>query len=180
MSKLYEINQQLDELFAFEWSDEFQAFVYPDTGEFYDEEAFQQRMADLQMVKDEILQWMAKKVLNDRSDVDALKQEEKRLADRRKSIERRVDRFLAILDRECGGEKKDLGVATVSYRTSHPLEIIEGNEEDIIAWLEENNHYECLDYIDPKLRKTEITKLIKAGENVPFCKVGDKKNMSLK
>ena len=180
MGKLYEINQQLDELFAFEWSDEFQAFVYPETGEFYDEEAFQQHMADLQLAKDEILQWMAKKILNDRSDIEALKQEEKRLADRRKSIERRVDRFMAILDRECGGEKKDLGVATVSYRASHPLEFNKENIPDIIAWLEENDHDDCLKYADPELRKTEITKLIKSGESVPFCEIGNKQNMSLK
>ena len=59
---------------------------------------------------------LARLDLNARSDVAALKEEEQRLKERRQRAEARKDRLMAVLDRDCGGKKTDLGIATLIYR----------------------------------------------------------------
>ncbi len=54
---------------------------------------------------------------------DRLEAEEKRLKDRRQRMEKRHENLIAILDRECGGQKTDLGVATLCYRKSTRVEV---------------------------------------------------------
>lgn len=177
MSKLYEIAQEIERIQErVEWDGE--QYVDLDTGEIMSEEDLQALFQSLNMDKKEILTWMAKCVINDRAEADALTAEEKRLKARREAKEKRVERFLAILDRECAGEKTDLGVATVSYRASHPLEV--EDDKALISWLESNGYDECVKYADPEIRKADVTKLIKSGVKVPGAKIGDKVNMSLK
>jgi hypothetical protein len=180
MGKLYEINQELTDLFAFEWSDEHSAWIYPDTGEFLTDEEFEARAEKLGMDKQRILEWMAKEILNGRSEAEALKAEVQRLSARKKSIEARCERLLAILDRECGGRKTDLGVATMSYRKSSAVVWDDSNSADIICWLEEHGHDDCLKYSDPEIRKMELKKLMASGVSVPFAEIEERMNGSLK
>lgn len=179
--KLYEINKEIEQLTdSMEWDAEANAWIDVSTGEIVSDEEYQQRLDKLGMDKKEILSWMSKTVLNDRAEMAALKDEEKRLAANRKARERRVERFLRILDRECAGTPQDLGFAKISYRKSEALEIVQGAEADVIAWLEEHEHDDCLKYAEPEIRKDPLKKLIKNGEYVPFAVVMSRNNMSLK
>jgi hypothetical protein len=179
--KLWEINVEIDRILnRVEWDIDAGAFVDPDTGEIMTSEELDAELDRLDMNRDEILQYLAKKVLNIRAEIAGLKPEITRLQEMKKKREKKEERLLAIIDRECKGENKDLGVASFNYRMSHPLEYDPGAVPDIIAWLEENNHDDCLKYAEPEIKKEEIKKLIKAGENVPYCSIADKRNGSLK
>ena len=106
--KLYEVNQLIEGIF--------EQLVDPETGEVVENEALLAQLDSLQMERSRILEYLCKLVLNTRSQMAALKEEEKRLKERRASLERKDIRLMEILDRECGGEKTDCGVATVCYR----------------------------------------------------------------
>lgn len=179
MGKLYEINGELERLnSSMEWNPDMEAWVDVDTGEIVSNEEYEARVAALGLQKKEIMEWMGKSILNDRAEVEMLKAEIGRLRDKVQRHERREERFLWLLDRECAGKKTDLGVCTVNYRVSHPL--VCDDEGALIRWLEKNGHDECLKYADPELRKSDVAKLIKSGVDVPGTRIGDKVNVSLK
>ena len=106
--KLYEVNQAIEGIFDL--------LVDPETGELLPDENLMLQLEALQMERSRILEYLAKLVLNTRSQVAALKEEEKRLKERRAVLERKENRLMDILDRECHGEKTDCGVATICYR----------------------------------------------------------------
>lgn len=89
-----------------------------------DIDAIEQQIMALQMEKKPILIWLAKLVLNTRSEAAAIKAEESRLKKRREHLKKKNERLMKIIDRECAGEKTDLGITIVSYRKSEPLEVI--------------------------------------------------------
>lgn len=180
MGKLYEINQELFSLLCFEWDADHQAWIYPDTGEFMTDEVFQARMKQLNMDKKSILEWIAKEMLNSAGNAGMLKEEKKRLDAGIKREENRYERLRQILERECGGEKTNLGVATFSYRKSEACVFEEKNVPDIIAWLEEHEHDDCLKYSEPEIRKDPLKKLVNSGVNVPYVAVEQRNKGSLK
>ena len=72
---------------------------------------------------------------------------------------------MEILDRECGGEKTDCGVATVCYRKTTKVEV----DDDAVAitWLIDNGHTQCYKVPTPEISKTEVKKLLTAGTEIP-------------
>ena len=72
---------------------------------------------------------------------------------------------MEILDRECGGEKTDCGVATVCYRKTTKVEV----DDDVtaITWLIDNGHTQCYKVPAPEISKTEVKKLLTAGTEIP-------------
>ena len=178
--KLYEINEEVARLQErVEYDPDFDGYVDLDTGEIMTDEELDKLFEDLQMDKYETLCWMAKCRLNDLAEAVAIREEEKRLAARRKRFEKRAERFLEIIDRECYGQPTDFGVASLKYTMSHPLDFPEEKEAEIIKWLEEHGHEDAVK-VEKEIKKSVVTKLIKAGVTVPDCKILDKKNANLK
>ena len=155
--KLYEVNQMIEGIF--------EQLVDPETGEIVENEALLAQLDSLQMERSRILEYLAKLVLNTRSQMAALKEEEKRLKERRASLERKDTRLMEILDRECAGEKTDCGVATVCYRKTTKVEV--GDDTTAVSWLMENGHTQCYRVPAPEISKTEVKKLLAAGTEVP-------------
>ena len=156
--KLYEVNQQLEELLA---------KLEPDaeTGEILaDDDSIFAEIDALQMERKSILEYLAKLVLNSRAEESALKEEEKRLAERRKRIEKKEDRLLSILDRECGGENTDCGVATMYYRKTTRVDVTDYDKA--LVWLQ-NNHEDFIRYSRPEISKTDVKKLLNGGTEIP-------------
>ena len=83
-----------------------------------------------------------------------------------------------VLDRECGGKKTDLGVATFSYRQNSHVEVADA--EKAIRWLKRHKHADCYRTPAPEVAKAEVKKLLKAGENVPGCSIVQDYSCSLK
>ena len=151
----------------------------PETGEIGENtEAVLDELDALEMERDRILEYIAMVALNIRSDAAALKAEEDRLSKRRKALERKEEKIISILDRECGGEKKDLGFATVSYRKSDSLEVIDPAKA--CAWLHDNGRNDCVRIKPPEVIKDEVKKLIKNDAKIPGVKLVIKNNCSLK
>lgn len=170
--KLYEINEAILRLTE-------QIAVDEDTGEMLgDPETICAEIAALQMERQSVLEYLAKLVLNLRSEAAAVKTEEQRLKDRRTHLEKKEARLLQILDRECAGEKTDLGVATFQYRKTSRVEV---TDTDLaVEWLQLHNHADCYRVPAPELSKTEVKKLISGGTEVPGCAVVEDRSYSLK
>ena len=169
--KLYEINEEISRLTDTVLVDE-------ETGEIIgDVEEFCKQLDALQMEKKRVLEYLAKVVLNTRAESAALKSEEERLKARRDRLDKKAERVLAVIDRECG-EKTDLGVATLSYHSSTAVEV--SNNKKAVYWLMINGHMNCCNMQEPKVAKTAVKELINSGVEVPFCKVVKNRNCILK
>lgn len=156
--KLYEVNQQIEDLIL-------QLEPDPETGEIpANEDEIIAQINELALKKEDILQYLAKLALNTKATVQSMKAEEKRLHDRRQRMEQRQDRLIAVLDRECGGQKTDLGVATLCYRKSSRVEF--KDENAAYEWLKKTGHEECYRIPKPEISKLYVGKLLDAGEKV--------------
>lgn len=155
--KLYEVNQAIEDIFGL--------LVDPETGEVIPDESLMAQLESLQMERSRIFEYLAKLVLNTRSQVSGLKEEEKRLKERRAMLERKDEQLMSILDRECHGEKTDCGVATVCYRKTTKVDV--SDNATAISWLMENGHPQCYKVPAPEISKSEVKKLLTAGTEVP-------------
>ena len=145
--KLYEVNSEIEQILS-----RFEPDL--DTGEIPEiDEATLERLDELQMQRDSILTYLAKVVLNVRSETELLKAEERRLKERRSALERKEDRLMRILDRECNGENTDCGVATVYYRKVTKVAI--NDQKSAVLWLQDN-HEDCLRYAEPEISKNDV------------------------
>ena len=156
--KLYEVNQQLEDLIL-------QLEPDPETGEIpANEDEIIAQINALAMKREDILQYLAKLALDAKASVQSLKAEEKRLKERRQRIDTRHDRLVAILDRECGGEKTELGVATLCYRKTSHVEITDKGAA--LFWLKEMGYEDCIRIPEPEISKQAVGKLLDAGVEV--------------
>lgn len=170
--KLYEINEEILRLAE-------QVEIDEETGEVLcDIDAITESIDSLQMERRSILEYLAKLVLNTRAEAAALKAEEQRLKEHRLRLEKKEDRLMAILDRECGGEKTDLGVATFSYRKTSRLEV--SDPQTAVEWLRDNEYTDCYRIPAPEVSKADVKRLIAHGETVPGCAVVEDYSCSLK
>lgn len=170
--KLYEVNLAIQQVID-------QIEFDPETGELLcDSNVLFEQLNALQMEKKSILSYLAKVVLNLRSDASALKTEEERLKDRRKKLEAKEERLLSILDRECAGEKTDCGVATFSYRASTRVDI--SNPGTALNWLKENGHDNCYKTPEPEINKNDIKRLLKTGVTIPGADLVESQTYNLK
>lgn len=169
--KLYEINLAIEDLME-------QLNPDPETGEIVADDTIIEQLHGLQMERNRILEYLAKLVLNIRASSAALKTEEKRLKDKRLSLAGKEQRILSILDRECNGEKTDCGVATVCYRKTSHVDV--SDVQAATKWLLETNHENCVRIPEPEISKSEVKKLISAGEEVPGCSVVEDYSCSLR
>ena len=170
--KLYEINAEILRLTdQIEFDEE--------TGEILcDIDAIYDAIGALQMEKKSILEYLAKIVLNLRAEAAAVKTEEQRLKERREKLSKKEERLIKILDRECAGEKTDLGVATFSYRKTSHVDVSDAAKA--IRWLKCNKHLDCFRVPAPEVAKAEVKKLINAGTKVPGCVVVEDYSCSLR
>ena len=169
--KLYEVNQAIEALLAKLDPD-------PETGEVTATEDILLELDSMQLERNRILEYLAKLVLNCRSEAASIKAEEKRLADRRHSLENRDQRLMQILDRECAGQKTDCGVATVNYRATTRVDILDGMKA--INWLKRHKHTDCYRTPEPEVSKAEVKKLLAAGEKIAGLALVQDKSCSLK
>ena len=114
------------------------------------------------------------------ADIAAIKAEEARLAERRKSKQASYDRIKQYLSDEL--QKADLSkIETarnkISFRKSESVEI--ADEGDFIRWAEVNRD-DLLTYAEPKVNKTAIKAAIKEGANIVGAQIVEKQNIQIK
>ncbi len=168
---LYEINQAIETIFD--------QMTDPETGEIVmDSEELITQLNALQMERHRVLEYLAKLILNTRSNAAALKEEETRLKKLRERLTKKEERMMDILDRECGGVKTDLGVATVSYRKSSRVEVTDSAKA--VDWLKRRRFTDCYRVPAPEVAKNEVKKLINQGTEIPGCSVVETRSCYLK
>ena len=157
--KLYEIDRQIEELLNRLEPD-------PETGEIAaNEEEILRQLNELAMKRADVLTYLAKLYLNGKASLETVNAEKSRLGVRSERMERKQARLLTILDRQCGGEKTDLGVATLYYRRTRHVEI--EDEEAVYEWACRNGHPECYRIAKPEISKMYVGKLMDAGKEIP-------------
>ena len=169
---LYEINSEIALLLQ-------QLEVDPETGEILasSDEIIQQLNA-LDVERSRILEYLAKVVIETRAEAAALKAEEERLAERRRRFERREERLMQVLDRECNGVKTDLGVATLRYRQNTRVDVQDAARA--INWLKRHKFKDCIRVKEPEVDKTAVRRLLADGSSIPGIALVTSQSCSLK
>lgn len=150
--------------------------VDPETGELLDYEAF----AELQMERDAKIENMALWYKDLTAEAKAIREEEKALAERRKSAENKAERLKGYLDEALAGESYKTSRVAVSYRKSTALEIKPEDEATVLEELETCGLHNCIMYQAPKISKTELTKELKAGAIVPGAELVERSNIQIR
>lgn len=160
--KLYEINAALEGLLE---------QVDSETGELTcDLEA----LSDLMLARDEKLEGLALYVKNVGAEAEAIKAEEKALAERRKVLENKAERAKKFLSEFLSGEKFQTPKVAVSWRKSEAVEL----GDSFMVWAREQDKF--LRWKDPEPDKTAIKAAIKAGEVIPGAELVSRQSMTIK
>ena len=159
---IYEINQAILDL------------VDPETGEILDGEAFDQ----LQMEREAKLENVACWIKNLVAEGAALRAEEVNLAERRKLVERKVERLKKYLGDALGGEKFQTAKCAVSFRKTSKVEVTDARS--VAAWCEDNGYGDLVAYAAPSVSKTDLSKLLKSGMEIPGAEIVEGISMGVK
>lgn len=160
--KLYEIDKAIEELVDLE------------TGEILNYEAFEA----LQMERDQKIENMALWYKNLTAEAEAIREEEKNLAERRKEAEKTAERLKGYLLIALNGKKFSTARVACSFRKSTAVEFV--NEAEFIQQMESTGHTEYLKYEKPTVSKSAIKKAITEGIEVPGAALVQRNNISIK
>jgi hypothetical protein len=145
-------------------------FVDPETGELTDPDAFAERYAELEISREEIIENTLLLYKNCVSDAEAIAAEIKTLKARQAALEKRADRLKADASDALNGEKFQTAKVAVSWRKSTAAEVDESLCPE--------------EYITTKVTtapdKKAITAALKAGQEIPGCKLVERVNMSVR
>lgn len=99
--------------------------VDQETGEVVSEEALE-RLDQLQMERQKKVEGVILWIKNLESEAEAIKNEERSLAERRKAKERKIESLKKFIDYSLAGQEFETAKTKVSYRRSEAVEIEEG------------------------------------------------------
>jgi len=160
---LYEINESIT------------ALIDPETGEVADIEAFEQ----LTMERETKLENMALWIKNLESDAEAIKAEEKALAERRKSAESKAESLKGYLASMLGdGQRLETPRVKLSWRKSSAVQFVLP-EADFIRY-NQGKRDELLSYSEPTVNRKAIADAIKAGEEILGVQLVERENLQIK
>ena len=161
--RLYEIVEQLESLLMLESGN----FVDASTGEILTKEA----VDDLEMAKEEKIENCLLFVKNMNAEADMIDAEIKKLTARKKACENKAAWCKDYVQNILNGEKFKTARVAVSYTKRDKVEF----SGDIYKVPDE-----FLKYEEPKLKKTEIAKALKAGQEIYGCSLVPSVSMNIK
>lgn len=160
---LYEIDKRIEELTN---------AVDPETGELMvDVDAIEA----LAMEREQKIENIACYIKNLNSDVSELKNEEKALAERRKTAEKKAERLKNFLASALDGQKFSSSKCAVSIRKSQSVEV----DDSFIDWAVFNND-SLLRYKSPEVDKTAVKKLLDTGATLPYAHLKENYSVIIK
>ena len=161
---IYEIDNAIAELI--------ENSVDPETGELLIDDG---ALDALQMERDAKVENLALYIKNTVALADSIRQEEKVLAERRRSAERKVERLKNYLTDVLGGSKFATSRVACTFRSSTSVEIDDAFRE----WAERYNP-ELLRYKAPEADKAAIKAALKNGEEIPHAALVTNQSLSNK
>lgn len=159
---LYQIDQALLDL------------VDTETGEITDIEALDR----LSMERDEKIENVACWYKNLVAEAKAIRDEEKSLADRRQSAERKADSLKRYLGDALQGQKFQTSRCAVTFRKTTAVNVLD--PALVMNWAENHDHEDCVRYKDPDLDKTALAKVLKLGIEVPGAELSEGLSVGVK
>lgn len=157
----------------YEIAQEMATLIDPETGEIRDYEAFE----ELQMAREEKIDNTAKWIIELEAEAKMVKERADELAKRAQSAKKKAERLREFLQEYLQGEKRKTADYTIGYRRTESVEITD--EDRAIAWLMEHDE-DALTYQQPKISKTAVKELLKAGEEVPGAELVERQSMSIR
>jgi len=155
----------------YEIAESIMACFDPETGELVDVDAFEA----LQMERTQKIENIACWIKDLTADAAAIREEEKSLADRRRSMENKAENLKNYLSRFLGdGEKYSSARCALSWRKSTKVEV------DLQELYKDPLSENYLLYRDPEPNKTAIKEAIKAGFTVNGCELIENNNLQIK
>lgn len=161
---IYEIDRAIEDLIA--------DSTDPETGELVIDDA---ALDALQIERSAKVENLALYVKNTAALAESIKAEEKALAGRRKALESKVERLKSYLDYALAGQKFQTARVACSFRRSESVE----TAPEFIEWAAEHNNT-LIKFGEPTANKTEIKKLLKNGQKVPFAQIIEKRSIQIK
>ena len=143
--------------------------VDSETGEIIDEKRLDALQMERQKKIENILLW----IKNLKSEAGAIREEEKKLADRRQSDEKKAESLTQYVQNVLNGEKFKTSRVVVSYRKSEAVIV-----DDLQLMQETCDEY--LKYKDPEPDKAKIKAALKDGITVPGCHLEERQNITIK
>lgn len=145
-----------------------------ETGEILDLEQLEQ----LQLERDQKIEGVALYIKDLLGDAAKIKTEEAALVERRRAKEAKAERLKEYLNKALEGQAFETARVRLSFRRSTKVEI--SDQLALLEYLEKNNLESCLTYKMPEISRTEVGKLLKAGEEVPGAALTESQNLQLK
>lgn len=156
---LYEINSAIENTFY--------SLIDPETGEIIGDTA---ALDELQIQRDEKVENIALFIKNLKAEAEAIKAEEKKLADRRRTCENRVSWLNKYLANSLQGEKFKTARVSVSWRKTQSVDV-----PDVWKLPEDYRRYK-----DPEPDKARIKEDLKKGIEIEGAELVDNLSMILK
>lgn len=156
---IYEIDKAITDL------------IDPETGEIRDFEAF----AALSMARDTKIENMALWYKDLSAEAKAIREEEKTLAERRRSAENKADHLKAYINTILAGEKYSTPRVAISWRKSSVVEL----DDAFLGWADVNAQHLLRDK-EPEPDKAAIKEALKNGAEIQFARMVDTTSMQIK
>lgn len=154
MATLYEIDEEILNC------------VDMETGEIIDVE----RLGQLQLAREDKVEGIALWIKNLLSDVDAIKSEEEKLAQRRKANENKAKNLKEYLSKFLNGQKFNTPKVSISYRKSESVEVTDLSKLDD----------DYLKFAEPTVDKTKVKKALKAGTVLQGVSLVENQNIQIR
>jgi hypothetical protein len=158
--KLYEISQNYSQLL--------------DMADVLDEQTFQDTLQAIEEVLEDKVENIGKFVRCLDADIETIKSEEKRLADKRRALENKVASVKEYVQHEmeiAGVDKVKRPTLTISIQLNPPSVLVK--DESLIP-----SHY--MVPVAPKLDKKAVLSFLKEGGEVPGCEIQQSKGLRIR
>lgn len=148
----------------------FESAMDPDTGEIVDAEAYA-ALDRLSVERDNKIENILLWIKDLKSDAEQLKKEKMAFSERQKSTERKCESLTRYVSGVLSGQKFKTAKVEASWRKSEVV-IYDGD----IANLPEK----FKKYADPELKKAELKKALKDGEEIDGARLEQRSNLQIK
>ena len=129
---------------------------------------------ELRMVRDEKIENIALYIKNLDAEAEAIRTEEKALAERRRAAEGKAERLKAYLQRSLEGAKFSTPRVAVSYRKTSAVDLAIG----FASWATAHAP-QLLRYKEPEPDKAAVKKYLE-GNECPYAKITERQSIQIK
>ena len=169
MRKLYEINKSIEDLLN--------ATTDPDSGELLDFESLDALLLERDQKIESVILYR-KDISAERA---ALKAEIATLTAREKRLAKTEEGLDGYITNALSGQKFSTAKCEASFRPSEAADINQEDVDKFIEWAKKTSNMELINHKETDTpNKVAIKKMLKEGEEIPYCRLVKKQNITIK